>query len=79
MDMFRLIDSIRTLYNYVKGVFKKQYLYVKINDKRYRVVGTVGTYHVAIDITGSDIKLGDIAYFDVSPLNIDSKLRREYI
>ena len=79
MDMFRLIDSIRILYNNVKGVFKKQYLYVKINDKRYRVVGTVGTYHVAIDITGSDIKLGDIAYFDVSPLNIDSKLRREYI
>jgi len=79
MDMFRLVDSIRILYNNIKGLFKKQYLYVKINDKRYRIVGTVGTYHVAIDITGHDVELGDTVYFDVSPLNVDSKLRREYI
>ena len=58
---------------------QKQYLYVKINDARYKIVGTVGTYHVAIDITGSNVKLGDIAYFDVSPLNVDTKLRREYV
>ena len=79
MDMFRTIDNIRILYNNIKDSFKKKYLYVKINNKRYKIVGTVGTYHVAIDITGSNIKLGDIAYFDVSPLNVDSKLRREYI
>jgi len=79
MDMFRTIDNIRILYNNIKNSFKKQYLYVKINNERYRIVGTVGTYHVAIDITGSNVKLGDIAYFDVSPLNVDSKLRREYI
>ena len=79
MDMFRTIDNVRILYNNIKDSFKKKYLYVKINEKRYRIVGTVGTYHVAIDITGSNIKLGETAYFDVSPLNVDSKLRREYI
>lgn len=79
MDMFRLIDNIRIIYNNIKGLFKKKYLYVKINGKRYRIVGTVGTYHVAIDITGSNVNLGDVVYFDISPLTIDSKIRREYI
>ena len=77
--MFRLVDDIRILRDNIKNFFKKQYLYVKIDDRRYRIVGTVGTYHVAVDITGSNVKLGDIAYFDVNPLNVDSKLRREYI
>ena len=36
-------------------------------------------YHVAIDITNSNIKIGDIVYLDINPLHVDERIRREYI
>ena len=36
-------------------------------------------YHVTVDITGSDVKIGDIAKVNINPIYVDSKTRREYI
>lgn len=36
-------------------------------------------YHIAIDITESDIKVNDEVYIEVNPEFIDSKIGREYI
>ena len=36
-------------------------------------------YHIIIDITGSDeIKINDVVTLQVSPLYVDSHIRREY-
>jgi len=78
-DMHRLIDKIRGLSNDLKKILKKEIISVIINNKKYRVIGKVGMYHIAIDITSSDIKLGDIVYLDINPLFIDKNIRREYI
>ena len=78
-DMFRFIDKIRRLVQSVKSFLKKSNLTVTINDKKYNIIGKVGMYHVAIDISNSDVKIGDFVYLDVNPLYVDGKIRREYI
>ena len=78
-DSYRLIDKIRYLYNDIKNLFKDKKLKIKIEDKKYRVVGKVGMYHIAIDITESDnIKINDTIELDINPLYVDSGIRREY-
>ena len=77
--MFRFLDKLRVLKQDILSLFKKQNLKVKINDKKYDIIGRLGMYHMAIDITGSDIKLNDIAYLSVNPFYVDSKIRRIYV
>ena len=78
-DMFRFIDKLRGLSHSIKDFLKKDNLKVMINDKKYNVIGKVGMYHMAIDITNSNIKINDKVYLDVNPLHVDGKIRREYI
>ena len=78
-DMFRFVDKLRNLSHSIKSFFKKQNLNVIINEKRYNIIGKLGMYHMAIDITNSDVKIGDFAYLEVNPLYIDSKIEREYV
>lgn len=78
-DMFRFVDKLRGLSHSIKNFLKKTNLKVTINDRKYNVIGKVGMYHLAIDITGSKIKVNDFVYLDVNPLHVDSKIRREYI
>ena len=78
-DMFRLVDRLRDISDAIKSLFKKQTLTVIIHNKRYNIIGKSGMYHLAIDITGSDIKTNDIVRIDVNPLYVNSKVRREYI
>ncbi len=78
-DAFRFIDKLRYTFNDFKSLFKNKYLTVKIKDKNYKILGRIGTYHVIADITGSDIKSGDEASFDVYPGYVDSSVRREYL
>lgn len=77
-DMFRQLDKLRYIVRDTKDFFKKQAIYVKINDRNYKVLGRIGTYHVVCDITGSDVQIGDKAIFNINPKYIDSKIRREY-
>ncbi len=78
-DMFRFVDKLRGLSHSIKNFLKKTNLKVTINNRKYNVIGKVGMYHLAIDITGSDIKVNDFVYLDVNPLHVDGKIRREYI
>ncbi len=77
-DTFKFIDKIRILKNDFSKLFMKEKLEVLINDRYYRVLGRVGMNHIVIDITDSDVKLGDEAILKGSPININSKIRREY-
>lgn len=78
-DTFKIIDKIRMLKNDFVGVFKDNRIYVLINEKRFPIIGMVGMNHIAVDITGSDVKIDDKVKIDVSPILISSKIRREYI
>lgn len=78
-DMFRTVDKMRYLSNDIKSLFRKKSLKVKINDKSYNVVGRLGMFHITVDVTNSNVKIGDEVILDVSPLYVDSNIRREYI
>lgn len=77
-DMFRNIDKTRKIVQAVKSLFKKQKLTVEINDKRYNIIGTIGMYHTIVDITGTNIKDGDVAILETNPLYVPTWIRREY-
>ena len=78
-DMFRFVDKLRGLSQSIKSFLNKTNLKVTINDRNYNVIGKVGMYHLAIDITNSDIKVNDYVYLDINPLHVDSKIEREYV
>ena len=79
-DSYRFIDKLRYLDNDVKNIFKDKKLKITIGNKKYRLVGKIGMYHMAIDITGSEnIKTNDNIELDINPLYVDSSIRREYI
>lgn len=78
-DMFRTVDKLRDLSHSIKNLLKKKNFKVTIKNKKYNVIGKIGMYHMAIDITNSDIKVNELVYLDVNPLHVDNKIRREYI
>lgn len=77
-DMFRLVDKLRNTFANIKSLLKKQEINIEIEDKKYKILGRIGTYHVICDITGADIKIGSKATFRVNPKFVDSSVRREY-
>lgn len=77
-DMFRVRDKLRYIVRDIKDYFKKQDLFVEINGQKCKVLGRLGMFHVSADITGSNVKLNDEAIFNVSPMYVDSSIRREY-
>ena len=74
-DLFRIIDKLRYMYNDIK----LKNLFISINDKNYKILGKVGMYHIIVDITNSDIKIGDEVYANINPIFIQSQVTREYI
>jgi len=78
-DMFRTVDKLRYISRDIKNAFKNQQLFVTINNKKYPILGRIGTYHVTVDITGSNVKIGDEVIFNANLKYIDSSLRREWI
>ncbi len=77
-DMFRIRDKIRYIVRDIKDYFKKQDLYVEINGKKCKILGRLGMYHVSADITEIDVNINDEAIFNVSPMYVDSSIRREF-
>ncbi len=64
----------------LKKFFKDNSLKVTINGKYYKVLGKLGMYHSIIDISGNEnIKTGDEVEIDISPLQTNDKIRREYV
>ena len=77
-DMFRLIDKIRYIVRDIKNAFKKQEIYVIINDEKCKVLGRLGMFHVSVDVTGKNVKVDDEVRFGVSPMLVDSEITRTY-
>lgn len=77
-DMFRIIDKIRYIFQDIKKIFKKQKLTVRITNQECTVLGRVGTCHIAVDITGKNIKINDEVILHDKIKFIDSSIRREW-
>lgn len=75
-DTFRPIDILRYLYQDVRQLGKKTW--VEIDGKQYPLLGRVGMYNIVADITGTDIKSGDIVKCSVNPILIDNQIPREF-
>ena len=78
-DMFRPIDKLRYVVREFKNLFKKENLFVEINGKKYTVIGRLGMYHIAVDITGADVNINDEVKIQINPIYVDSKIKREWI
>lgn len=72
------IADFHSVLSQLKRYSKKQQMYVKINERMYSVIGEIGLSHTAVDITGSDVKVGDLAKVDISPLMVNPRIKRIY-
>lgn len=78
-DTFKFIDKIRILKNSLQSFFRNDKIYVLIDGRKYPVIGKVGMNHIAVNISGEDIKLNTEVKLEISPILVSSKIRREYI
>ena len=75
-DMFRTIDKLRYIIRDIKDFFKKQNIYVKINNNISKVLGRVGTYHITCDVTDKNVNIGDKVTIDINPKFVNSDGRK---
>lgn len=79
-DNFKFSNNIIAVLMEIKKIFKDNRLDAKINGKNYKIIGRLGMYHAIIDITGTeDIKVDDIVSLDITPLQTNDEIRREYV
>lgn len=79
-DSFSFKDNIISVGMEIKKIFKKPILKVNIRNMEYPIIGRLGMYHAAVDITdNSEIQIGDEVILNVSPIYTNSNIRREYI
>ena len=79
-DDFTLKNNIICAILEIRKIFMDNSLKIKINDKKYKIIGKLGMFHAIVDITGSsDINVGDEVVLDVAPIQANDEIRREYI
>ena len=79
-DDFTLKNNLIAIAMEMKKLFKDNSLKVKINNKYYKVIGRIGMYHSIVDITNSDdINVEDEVFLNITPLQTNDGIRREYI
>lgn len=79
-DDFTFKNNLISVGMEIKKIFKDNSLKVKIRDKSYKVLGRIGMYHAIIDITSNwDIQVGDEVIINITPLQANDEIRREYI
>ncbi|HZK39287.1 MAG TPA: alanine racemase, partial [Clostridia bacterium] len=75
-DCFRLRDVARYVLNDIKLLFGKEKLYCRIGGEQVPVIGRIGLTHTAVDISGIDCEPGNIAVFEINPLQVDAWVER---
>ena len=67
-DLFRLRDGIRSAISSLLAALRGKQITVTIKGRAYPVRGHIGMLHTAVDVTGSDVRQGDVARLEVNPL-----------
>ena len=70
--------DLRYILSVIKRFLNKKQMYVRINGEMHYVIGGIGLSHTAVDVTKTDIKAGDIASVDISPLMVNPRIERMY-
>ncbi len=79
-DDFSLKNNLISVMMEIKKLFKDNTIKVKINNNYYKIIGKIGMYHAIVDITKSnDINVGDEVQIDITPLQTNDEIRREYV
>jgi len=73
-DCFKLIDTLREIYNKIKSFDKK--IYVEINNKKVPILGKIGTNNIVIDLTDTNAKINDIVKLDINPMVVRPDMER---
>jgi alanine racemase len=73
-----IASLIRRMLSPVKKYLRKDCLSVKINGKTAKVIGAVGLTNCTVDVTGLDVKAGDTVEIDISPVYVNSAVKRVY-
>lgn len=68
----------RFVYHLIKDAMHPRVFYAHHNEKKYPVLGFIGLTSLMIDITDSDIDVGDVVSFPINPIFVDSKIKRDY-
>lgn len=77
-DCTKISQIPRFIYHIIKNTFRPDTIYAHHGQKTYPVLGFVGMTSLVIDITDSDIQIGDVMQFAVNPMYVDSKINRRY-
>lgn len=72
------IYDFHSVLSTLKKYLTKQQMYMRINGRMFHVIGQIGLSHTALNITGSDVKVGDLASVDISPLMVNPRIPRIY-
>ena len=79
-DDFSFKNNLISVGMEIKKIFKDNSIKVKINNQYFNIIGRLGMYHAIIDITDSkDLNIGEEVQLDITPLQTNDIIRREYI
>jgi alanine racemase len=78
-DTFRIRDVIRYLYHDFRSLLGNRRPTVQVEEKKIQVIGRVTMCHTMIDITNTDIKVGDSVRIECNPLYVPATIKREYV
>ncbi len=78
-DTFRFVDFLRYGFHLFKMLFKDNSITARVNGTTVHSVGRPALTHTFFDVTDIDCKAGDRVEFDISPLYVADKVKREYI
>lgn len=82
----KIENSINDFFSMLKQIKKILLTYIKkegmtciINKKVYNIVSNIRMNNIFIDVSGSDVKIGDKVIIHVYPTLVDSNIKRRYI
>lgn len=75
-DTFRFMDILRYMYHDFRSLGKRNT--VMINGRRYPLIGRISMYNIIVDVTGSDVKIGDIVETNANPILVSRDVERIY-
>lgn len=73
------LSHLRNIKNDLVAFWKEKKLEVEINQQKYRVVGRVCMNNLLIDVSHSDVKIGDKVKLEIPLMYADSSMVRQYI
>jgi len=76
-DSARLIDKLRMIKSALLALTKDGHRYIYINEKRYPILGRIGMKNFMIDISESDIQIGNKVKIDINLILANQSIERK--